>query len=128
MTISHSNPVIAAVCFVLVLISGYWVSRSGKPINQARMNVHKFIALGTAIFIGVILFQVLEGQKWTALETGMVIASGVVALAARLTGGLTSLAQTIPGAAFLHEVNPTWLCSSQLSCYSLLGDRYRNRK
>ena len=106
MTISLSNPVTIVVCFVLVLISGYWVSRSGKPIDQARMNVHKFIALGTAVFIGVIVFRVKEGQEWSAMETGMVIASGAFAFAAILTGGLTSLARTVPGTAFLHKVTP----------------------
>lgn len=96
--------VISAAFFLFLFVTGFWTSKSGKPVNQVKMNIHKFIALGAAIFVGISLFRLRPASEWTALETGAVIASAVIAVAAIITGGLSSLARPLPAASIIHKV------------------------
>lgn len=98
--------VISAAFFLFLFVTGFWTSKSGKPVNQVKMNIHKFIALGAAIFVGISLFRLRPASEWTALETGAVIASAVIAVAAIITGGLSSLARPLPAASIIHKVTP----------------------
>ncbi len=43
--------VYTAVFFVWMILSGFWVSRSGKPYNTLIFTIHKFIGLGLGAFL-----------------------------------------------------------------------------
>jgi hypothetical protein len=58
--------------FLFILISGFWVSRSGKPYNTFIFTVHKLIGLGIGIFLTRMVYLTnqtapLSGTKWIAI-------------------------------------------------------------
>jgi hypothetical protein len=98
--------VAAALFVVIIFVTGFWVSKSGKPVNLIKMNIHKFIALGAAIFVGVIIYQVRKGTGLSPLEIGVLVAAVLFAIATIITGGLASLAKPIQVAVIIHKITP----------------------
>ena len=61
-----SRFVTPGIVFLLTLVFGFWLSRSGKPYNGILFNIHKLIALGTVILTSVQVyksFKILEPQS-----------------------------------------------------------------
>ena len=79
------------VFFLFILMSGFWVSRSGKPYPSGVFNIHKLIGLGAGVFLVRTVYlthQVtpLSAVQW--LVTGLTAALFILSVAA---GGLLSI-------------------------------------
>ncbi|MGD1994535.1 MAG: hypothetical protein PVI59_15175 [Anaerolineae bacterium] len=93
--------------FVTILLSGYWLSRSGKPYSGLVLTIHKLIAVGTAVLLAVAIIRSgRAGALGTAeLITGVV--SSVFFLSLVVTGGLlSSELQTPAVVSRVHQVAP----------------------
>jgi hypothetical protein len=112
---------IAGILVLAIVVTGFWVSRSGKPVNLIKMNIHKLIALGTAIFIGLTVFRLSQGIELSPLEIGGLVASGVFAVATIITGGLASLAKPMPVAVIIHKITPYLTILSTAATFYLLA-------
>ncbi len=113
---------IAGGLALIILITGFWVSRSGKPINMIKMNIHKLIALGTAVFIGLTMYRLSRGIQLGSPEILAMVASIVFAVAAIVTGGLASLARPIRVAVIIHKIMPyLTILSTAATLYLLAG-------
>jgi hypothetical protein len=113
--------ILATIFFTFLFVTGFWTSKSGKPVNVIKMNVHKFIALGAVVFIGIAFFRILPRSNWGTPEVVAVAVSGMFAVAAIVTGGLASLARPIPAATVIHKVTPYLaLLSTAVALYLLI--------
>ena len=79
------------VFFLFILMSGFWVSRSGKPYPSGVFNIHKLIGLGAGVFLVRTVYlthQVtpLSAAQW--LATGLTALLFIISVAA---GGLLSI-------------------------------------
>jgi hypothetical protein len=94
------------VLFVVVFLFGFWLNRSGRPVNTIILAIHKLIALGTLIFIGVTIYQV---NQVTPLSTAAIVATvmtGVLFVITIITGGLLSLDQPVTAVSIVHKIGP----------------------
>jgi hypothetical protein len=94
-----------------IFLSGFWLSRSGKPYPGGKFNLHKFIGLGTCAFLIVLIYRAhqvtpLEGtQIWAVVITALLFIINIIA------GGLVSIEKPMPGAVkWIHKVFP-YLCT-----------------
>ncbi len=130
MSILTSKTAICGVLFLLTLVSGVWLSHSGKPYNGMIFTIHKLIALATVIIIGVNvyhLFKAMDGNTLVALS--VIVVSGLLFLALFISGallslipaGLLSLEKPMPEAIVkIHQVAPLLaLVSSTVTIYLL---------
>lgn len=120
MNATASKLIIAGLLFVFTLLSGIWVSHSGKPINTVIFTIHKLIALATAIVIGIsvyTLFKALD-QRMSIVLAGMVI-TGLLFVALFITGALLSRNTPLPVAILrIHQVAPLLaLVSTTITIY-----------
>jgi hypothetical protein len=97
-----------AALFVLsIFVSGYWLSRSGKPYNGILFNLHKLIALAALVLLVINLLQV---NRLAPISPLLVIASAVTILliiALFVTGALASTGRTWPAIVLtLHHIMP----------------------
>ena len=79
------------VFFLFILMSGFWVSRSGKPYPSGVFNIHKLIGLGAGVFLVRTVYLThqaapLSLAQW--LATGLTAALFILSVAA---GGLLSI-------------------------------------
>ena len=76
---------------VLSIGTGFWLSSYGKPFNSALFNIHKLIALATAIYTAILVRNLLKGIDTSALIQIMVIALGLSLIILFGSGILLSL-------------------------------------
>lgn len=103
--------IVSGILFLSTVISGVTLSYMGRPINGLMFNVHKLIAVATAILIAMALKQLYQAQ-----EAGIFIEAGVIAITAALflalvvTGALLSRDIQLPAAVLrIHQVAPPLL-------------------
>jgi hypothetical protein len=81
-----------AALFVLTLISGVFVSRSGHPYNTAIFTVHKLIAVAAIFFIARYIYQMQKTMDvGTLVQTGLIALAGLGFVALIVSGALLSL-------------------------------------
>lgn len=76
---------------VLSIGTGFWLSSYGKLFNSALFNIHKLIALATAIYTAILVRNLLKGIDTSAFVRIMVIALGLSLIILFGSGILLSL-------------------------------------
>ena len=116
--------IFAGDLFLFTLISGVIVSHSGRPLNIWLVSVHKLIAIGTLVLVGVVinqLYKTAEGK--VIVEISLIIISGILSLALIATGALlTREEMQLPEIVLtIHKMTPLLaLVSSTLTVYLLV--------
>jgi hypothetical protein len=118
-----------ALIFVVIFLSGYWLSRSGKPYSMLVLTVHKLLAVGTFVYLIVTLIRANRADTLHAYTVIAGVVSGVFFLSLIATGGLlSSEVQTPAFVSTLHKVAPyltllsTAVTLYLLVCQTLSGD------
>ena len=119
---SEQMRIAAIVAFVVILGSGIWLSRLGRPLNGLLLNVHKLVGLGAAVYLMLNLYQTHQsvGLTGATLITGVI--TGLLFLTTGIIGGVLSTdrpVQTI--LKRLHQVTPVLTTLSTAVTLYLLG-------
>lgn len=96
-----------ALLFVVIFVSGYWLSRSGKPYGTLLLTIHKLIAVGAFVFL--VITMVRSGRAGALGTAGWVAGgvTGVLFLSLIATGGLLSSDLETPAVvSTLHKIAP----------------------
>jgi len=119
-----SKLIAAGILFLLTLITGVIVSRSGRPLSVGLVTVHKLIAVGAVVFIGMAVNQLYKtGDGKLLIELSATVISGILFLALIGTGALlTREEMQLPGIVLkIHQVAPLLaLASSTITIYLLV--------
>ncbi|MBN1372760.1 MAG: hypothetical protein JW987_12540 [Anaerolineaceae bacterium] len=92
---------------VLIFVSGFWVSRAGKPYPALNFNVHKLIALAAVVLLGIVISKVNKAAPLNSNQWLGVVVAVVCAMVTILTGGLASIDRPLPAIlSTLHKVFP----------------------
>jgi hypothetical protein len=125
-TVIVSKPAVVGLLFLFTLISGVWLSHSGKPLNGAIFTIHKLIALATVIVVTISVYNLYKGvDLLTYFGPVVTIATGLLFLALFITGALLSLNIQLSGAALkIHQVAPLLAAlSTAMTIYLLASGR-----
>ena len=99
--------VAVVVGFVVLLGTGYWLSRVGKPYGQMLLTVHKLVSLAMLVFV---LWSAIAANKTAALTPSAWLVVSLAALAFVIligTGGALSAMASPPGIVrWLHKIAP----------------------
>jgi hypothetical protein len=86
-----SKFIVPGILFALTLVFGFWLSRLGKPYNGILFNIHKLIALGTVILVGVESFGLMKETNLQFIVIALFTVAGLCAVALFASGALMSL-------------------------------------
>lgn len=131
MNIFSSEITGAGLFFLFIFLSGFWLSRSGKPYGTLIFTVHKFIALAAIVFLISIVYRQGQAAALDSLEISAIVVSAVIFVAIIAAGGLLSIAaagsvkgmsQSVQTASLMaHRILPYLATlSSAVSLYLLL--------
>ena len=99
--------VIPGVLFILTLVFGFWLSRSGKPYNGLIFNIHKLIALAAVIVAAIRAFNALKIVVAQPQVIVLLIVIGLCAVALFVTGALMSTNKaTVRATLTIHRIAP----------------------
>ena len=74
--------------FVLMIFSGIWLTKTGKPYSPVLFNVHKFLSLAAFVLAGIQAYSLLKHVDAGSLEITLLILAGVLFILLFITGGL----------------------------------------
>lgn len=124
MGITQFKLVVTGLGFVLIFLSGYWLSRLGLPPNAVVLAIHKLIALAAIAYLVV---TVLGINKIAPLSKGELIAcmvTGLFFLATIASGGWLSAVKSMPAIVrTLHRILPFMTALSTAATIYLLFRR-----
>jgi hypothetical protein len=126
MNTTTTKLIVAGLLFLFTLLSGVWLSHSGKPLNVVIFTIHKLIALATIIVIAMSVYQLCRAVDIRAYVELIVIAvTGLLFLALIITGALLSRNIPLPEAILkVHQVAPLLvLVSSTITVYLLASGK-----
>ena len=114
----------AGLFFLFIFISGFWLSRSGKPYNGIILTIHKLISLVAVVLLVMTIYQVNQAATPGAIEFIASVVAGLLFLGTIITGGLLSTDKSMPAAIQkLHQITPyLTLLSTAATLYPLLID------
>jgi hypothetical protein len=99
--------VFAGSFLLLTLLSGYWLNRTGRPLNVIILTLHKLISLGSVICLTVIVYRIHQSSPLIPVELGISILTLLFFVALIATGGLLSTAKTMPAVVLtIHQIMP----------------------
>ena len=118
-----SKLVVAGILFLFTLVSGVIVHNSGRPFSIGLVTLHKLIAVGTAVLVGMVvnqLYKTLDGKVF--IEIVLMAISALLLLALIATGALLTREELqLPDLVLnIHKVVPmVALVSSTLTIFLL---------
>lgn len=93
--------------FVLTIITGIWLSNSGKPLNTTIFTIHKLIALGSVIFIAMVIRNLLKNAEINNVILTLIIVAGFSVLALFVSCAFLSLGKPVNNIILtIHSVTP----------------------
>ena len=92
---------------LFTLLSGVWLSHSGRPYNTVIFTIHKLIALGAVIFTVVTVQQLRTSVDIQTLAIGAIVVTGLLFLSLFASGALLSIGKPDHIAILtIHRVAP----------------------
>lgn len=111
--------------FLVIILSGYWLSRSGKPYSTIVFTVHKLVALAAIVVLGVTVYRINRAGALSAIEVLAAIVTSLFFLGTIATGGALSIPsdKAMPAIVHkLHQVTPyLTVLSTAVTLYLLQG-------
>ena len=102
-----SKIILTGFLFLLIIITGLLLTRSGKPYHPALFNIHKLISLGTVVYTGILVYTLVKTIEIPPLLMGLIIAAGILFLILIISGGLLNLEKSFYSLLrTLHRIMP----------------------
>jgi Na+/glutamate symporter len=93
--------------FILTIVSGIWLSNSGKPLNTLIFNIHKLVALVSVIFIAIVIRNLLRNVEINHVILTLIIVTGLFVLILFISGALLSLGKPVNNIILtIHATTP----------------------
>jgi hypothetical protein len=103
----NSKFLIAGLFFVFIILSGLWLSHTGKPINVFIMTIHKLISLAAVVFLVITIYRIHQVAPLSPAEIAASAVTLLFFIVMIATGGLLSTAKTMPAVILkIHQIMP----------------------
>jgi uncharacterized membrane protein len=109
--------------FLFIFLSGFWLSRSGKPYSAIIFNIHKSIGLAALVFLVVTIYRINQVAALSAIELIAGVITVLLFLSTTISGGLVSIEKPMPAAiSMMHKLFPyLTVLSTAVTLYLVLG-------
>ncbi len=103
-----SKLIVTGILFLLTIISGVWLSKTGKPYKMGIVTVHKLISIATLVVAALAVFQIQKGIALNAMSVVLICVSAIFFIALIVSGGILTRPDTesLQPVLFLHKALP----------------------
>jgi hypothetical protein len=122
-TLDQMRMIGSGLLFVLIFVSGFQLTRSGRPYGVFLLTVHKLASLAAVGLLVVAAYQVYQADALGATQLVVAVVAILFFLDTMATGGLLSIGNPVPAAILtMHRVVPyVTLLSTAAALYLLLS-------
>jgi hypothetical protein len=113
----------AGLFFLFIFLSGFWLSRSGKPYSAIIFNIHKLIGLAAGVFLVMTVYQIHQVAPLGPVEITAIVVTVLFFVGTVTAGGLLSIDKPMPAAiSMMHKLFPYLTAlSTAVTLYLLLS-------
>ena len=125
MSAAHTRVAVTGALLLVLLLSGLWVSRAGKPYSTFPFTIHKLAGLAAGILLAVIVYKTHQAAPLGPTEIAAIVITILFFVGTVVAGALLSINEQAPSIALrLHQVLPVLaLLSTAGTLYLLLSGR-----
>ena len=118
----QSKILFAGIAFIVIFITGFWMSHAGKPYSIALSAIHKLASLAVLVLLVLTARQANQIQPLNGTQLLLLILAVICFVALIASGAMLTLPREIPTAGSIHHILP-WLAltASALDFYLLLS-------
>ena len=123
MSTNQLRVVSAGLFFLFIFLSGFWLSRTGKPYSGIILTIHKLIGLAACVFLVMTVYRIHQVAPLSPVEITAIVVTVLFFAGNVATGGLLSTDKTMPAVILrLHQITPyLTVLSTAVTLYLLLG-------
>ena len=79
------------ILFLIIIVTGLVMAKSGKPYNPVLFNIHKLISLATVLLGGIWVYNLAGSMDKDSLLITLIVAAMVLYILLFITGGMLNL-------------------------------------
>ncbi len=107
--------------FVLIILSGIWLSHLGKPYNTGVFAIHKVAGVAVGILLGVMVYQASKTTPLDAAQIAAIVVTVLFFIGTVAAGGVLSVDLEAPAPVLrLHQYLPVLTALSTAGTLYLL--------
>jgi len=107
MGIDQTRIIGTGLLYLFIFISGFWLSKSGKPYSVILLTIHKLISLAAVVFLAITIHRINQVARLSAAELIAGVVTGLFFLDAIVSGGLLSTDKPMPVVILrMHQITP----------------------
>ena len=119
MSTAYTRVVVTGALLVVVLLSGLWTSRAGKPYRTFPFTIHKLAGLAAGILLAVIVYKTHQAAPLGPIEIAAIVVTVLFFAGTVVAGALLSINEQASAIILrLHQILPV------LSLLSAAGTLY----
>ena len=102
-----SKLISAGLFFLFIFLSGYWLSRTGKPYSTLVFTIHKLIGLAFGIFLIITVYRIHQTISLTPLQMVAIAITVLLFITTVAAGGMLSIDKPMPlFVSWIHKLLP----------------------
>lgn len=98
MSAISSNFISTGTLFLLIFLSGFWLSRTGRPYSMVIITIHKLIGLATGVFLGLMIYRIHKVAPLSPPQIAAIVVTILFFVVNVATGSLLSTNKPMPAA------------------------------
>jgi len=91
-----SKFLVSGLFFVFVFLSGFWLSRTGKPYNMLLITFHKLVSLAGGLYLARMVYRFHRQDPLSPVQIATVVIAFLLFIVNVTTGSLLSATKPIP--------------------------------
>jgi hypothetical protein len=97
----------AGLFFLFMILSGFWLHRSGRPFSTLILTIHKLISVGAVVYLAITIFRIHQVAPLAPLEIVVCAVAAVSFVSLIATGGILAAAKMANPVIFkIHQFVP----------------------
>ncbi len=98
MSVFPPGSILAGIFLLFSILSGVWLTRTGRPLNVVVLTAHKLISLGAVISISVAIYWLSLARAISPAEWINILITGILLLTLFASGAVLSAGKVTKGA------------------------------
>lgn len=82
--------------FLLIFLSGFWLSRTGRPYSMVIITIHKLVGLATGVFLGLTVYRIHKVAPLSPPQIAAIVITILCFVVNVATGSLLSTNKPMP--------------------------------
>jgi hypothetical protein len=116
---------VVILSFFVIFVSGFSMSRSGKPFNGLVASIHKLLSLATVVFLVLLLMRINHLARLSMVEWIVCAIAVLLIVAAIASGSVMMAVESSPAAHLTHRIVPYLALLSTAAAFWLLFPKLR---